>query len=479
MNAKEVAFTYEQAPVLVDQPALDNGDRHLLLEQCLAQTGASATRPSAGLQQPIGFSPQEISALINTDVVGRYIHEAPFLWLQRDRAVAAPHYSLQDLAKLDERLEAQLDGLRVAGEHGWGLAAKALDWQEPGEVFTAGLLALESNRLERLEQVLEGVSNTPELQRSLISAAGWVSFASIRPILEGWFGSENATRRRLAIGAYAVHRQDPGKDLRYRLEDKNRGVRARALKAAAELGRTDLLPVILRRRSDKDSTCWHWAAWAAARLGDRSPQTMQSLQVIAGAAGPQAEQALALLVRCLPLAEASRWLRDLWKNPNQQRLAAIGAGVAGDPELVGWLIKMMTLESLAPVAGEAFSLITGADLKYLDLDQDPPRDPREDDEEYWAKAHEVLDVDGDLPYPAVEKVVLWWRANQHRFRPGQRYLCGCPIERDSLQNVLQEGKQRQRAAAALELALLQPTKPLLEVRARGDVQERSLAAWTS
>jgi hypothetical protein len=42
---------------------------------------------------------------------------------------------------------------------------------------------------------------------------------------------------------------------------------------------------------------------------------------------------------------------------------------------------------------------------------------------------------------------------------------------------LRDGYQRQRAAAALELALLSPDKPLFEVRARGDWQQRLIPVW--
>jgi len=52
-------------------------------------------------------------------IVSQHAEEAAFLWLLRDLAVAAPHYSLQDLADLDERVEAHIDGLRVAGDPGW------------------------------------------------------------------------------------------------------------------------------------------------------------------------------------------------------------------------------------------------------------------------------------------------------------------------------------------------------------------------
>src|SRR5262249_50028292 len=134
----------------------------------------AAKAPS--LEKPRGFRPWEISALVNEAVVARHADDAPFLWWLRDRAVLAPHYSLKDLARLDERVEAHVDGLRVAGEYGWRMAAKTLEREGPGAVFALGVLALESADSRRLHTVLEVAEKSPELARGLISAAGWTAF---------------------------------------------------------------------------------------------------------------------------------------------------------------------------------------------------------------------------------------------------------------------------------------------------------------
>jgi uncharacterized protein (TIGR02270 family) len=82
--------------------------------------------------------------MIIADIVSHHAEEAAFLWLLRSNATRAPHYGLKDLAKLDERVEAHLDGLRVAGEPGWELCKAALGNEEAGEVFAASVMAFES-----------------------------------------------------------------------------------------------------------------------------------------------------------------------------------------------------------------------------------------------------------------------------------------------------------------------------------------------
>jgi len=74
---------------------------------------------------------------IITDIVSQYADEAAFLWLLHSNAIYQPHYGLKDLARLDERAEAHLDGLRVAGEPGWELCKAALEDGGAGEVFAA------------------------------------------------------------------------------------------------------------------------------------------------------------------------------------------------------------------------------------------------------------------------------------------------------------------------------------------------------
>ena len=86
----------------------------------------------------------------------------------------------------------------------------------------------------------------------------------------------------------------------------------------------------------------------------------------------------------------------------------------------------------------------------------------------------AMDPDEDLPWPDLQLVHGWWDANKSRFTSGRRYLVGKPVTMEHCQHVLRNGYQRQRNAAALELALMEPDAPLFETRAPGFRQQRQL-----
>ena len=104
---------------------------------------------------------------IITTIIDQHAEDAAFSWLLRDRAVTEPHYDLADLTQLDDRIEANIDGLRTAGDEGWEVCREALEIGEPGETFTAGVLAFESMIPDRMDALLAAVEKERGLQRAL------------------------------------------------------------------------------------------------------------------------------------------------------------------------------------------------------------------------------------------------------------------------------------------------------------------------
>jgi len=127
----------------------------------------------------------------------------------------------------------------------------------------------------------------------------------------------------------------------------------------------------------------------------------------------------------------------------------------------------MKSPELARVAGEAFSMITGVDIELEGMkDIRPegfnsgPNDDPDDD-------NVAMNSDANLPWPNPGLIANWWDMNEGHFQYGTRHLLGNTISREHLRHVLRTGRQRQRTSAALELAILEPGRPLFEVRAPG------------
>lgn len=406
------------------------------------------------------------------NVVSQHAEEAAFQWLLRDGAVGEPHYLLRDLANLDEKVEAHLDGLRIAGDAGWRIVGEELAWEEAGEVFTGAVLAFESGDEGRIGQVLEVGTQSVELARGVISALGWLPLEKAKPHIERLLDADEPMRRRIGIGAAGAHRYDPGRKLNDALADGEPMVLSRALKAAGELGRVDTKAIVVQHLASADAPVRFWAAWSAVLLGELAG--ISALREIAEDGGPFAERAADLAARRMNPVEALAWQEELAGREGQLRLAVKVAGAIGDPVLVPWLLERMATPELARPAGEAFSSITGVDIAYEDLEGEWPEGFEAGPTEEPEDENVELDPDEDLPWPEPELVRGWWSGNQARFPAGKRYLVGRTIAPETLQEVLRTGMQRQRAAAALELTLAQPGRALFEVRARGDRQRRIL-----
>jgi uncharacterized protein (TIGR02270 family) len=405
-------------------------------------------------------------------IITRHVQEAGFLWLLRDGAVLAPHYSLKDLAKLDDRVEAHLDGLRIAGGPGWEICKEAMGEGEAGEIFAAGVMAFERGHESPIQSVLEVVSEKPEFANGLVSALGWMPFPQAAEHIKNLFVSEVPILRRSAIAASAVHREDPGKHLVDALLCDEPSVKSRALRAVGELRRGDLISVLWAEMNSADSMCRYFAAWSASLLGDAG--AAEVLKAFSVPDAPWREEAARTALNRMELSDAIGWQTEMARNPDMIRLAAIGAGVIGDPVLVPWLVEQMKAPLLARVAGEAFTMITGVDIAYEDLEGERPEGFEAGPTENPEDENVEMDPDEDLPWPDPELVQGWWGKKKGRFRSGTRYLLGQPISFEHLNQVLRTGRQRQRAAAALELAISKPGIPLFEVRAPGFRQKNLL-----
>jgi uncharacterized protein (TIGR02270 family) len=412
---------------------------------------------------------------IEAQICEEHAREAAFLWLLRDHAVRDVAYDLAALSELDDRLEAHLDGLRLAGDAGWEACRDLFAQAEGGEVFGAAVVAVERWDLRGFARVLDVGGGAPDLARGLASALGWIPRDRVERLLPGLLSPRSSPALRwLGVTACAVHRHDPGPGLGYAIVAKDARVRARALRAAGELGRRDLVPEIRSALGDEDDGCRFWAAWSAALFGEDA--AARSLWDFAQRPGPFAERAATMAMRRMDPGVAYTWLYSLAGAAGDPRVPLAAAAALGDPTLVPWLIESMRVPEAARLAGGALTMITGADLEAEKLSARPPQgfdagptdDPADEDVS--------MDPDESLPWPDAARLTAWWGRRGGEFKRGTRYLLGQAMTPEWLEQVLRRGSQPARAAAALELSLRQPGRALFEVRAPGYWQRRGLSA---
>jgi uncharacterized protein (TIGR02270 family) len=406
-------------------------------------------------------------------VVQQHAEESAHLRHMRSVLTAASHVKLHHLRRLDDRLAAHLDGLAVAGEYGSSVCEAALANPGVGEVFAATVRAIEEKDERRLDKLFALVGAVPQAQPGLISAFGWISANHLQGTGAKLLASKESLQRLAGIAACVMHGVDPGAALTQSVTDPDPQLRARALRAAGELGQRDLLAACANAFQDKDAACRFWAAWSAVLLGDRD-KAARALESFALVPNAFRQRALRLLLKVLDLPITQQLLKTIAQGPASKRLLIQGAGIAGDAQYLPWLIGQMTDDKFARLAGESFSMITGLDLAYLDLERKPPENVEAGPTENPEDESVEMDPDDSLPWPDGAKIQAWWQANQAHYQQGVRYFMGEPPGVPQCEKVLREGYQRQRMAAAGYLCLLNPGTPLFNTRAPAWRQQRWL-----
>lgn len=396
------------------------------------------------------------------DIYERGAVDAAFFWHLRSLAVERPQYTCADLALLEHRLDARLDLLMSSLDLGWDACEAALTTQQAGEVFTATVIALRSHDIGKIKTAIQSGLAAPAAFKALVSALGWLPGEIARPWTERLLKGKDMNHKYLGVAACSVRREDPGELLNEILKRddcrQHAKLYARTLRLVGELRRQDLMPTLQTTMASKDPALVFWASWSSILLGRHA--SVNNLRPYVLQAGPYRARAIQLAFRVLPVEQGREWISALAQDPANLRAVVRATGVLGDPHAVNWLIDKMTDTKLARLAGEAFHLITGVDLQQHDLTRPPLANDDPD-------ANDIdLDEDDDLPWPDPERIAAGWRNQGRHFLVGRRYFLGKAIAPEWLKQKLNEGTQRQRHAAALELALIDPQSRLVNTRAK-------------
>ena len=393
-------------------------------------------------------------------ILAQHAEDAAVLWQRRARAVDAPHYNRMYLARLDEQLEAHVDGLRVAGQAGWDESVAAFeDIGGAGEIFTLSTLAFGHEDTSLIPHVIEMVKTDPKtLLAPAASGIGWLHSSKLSGKVSPLLTSDDPIARAIGVGGCAVHRVDPGKHLTTYMDDAP-GVRRRAIKLAGELGRVDLLGRIQDLSQDADPETAYWATWAAVLLGDRG-DLLQRLLQMGTADGPQADRAFRTALTAMGPDAGKRWLDTQTASEKMTTKKVTGYGILGDAGAIPWLIEQMADPGNTQLAGESYAMITGADLEEADLDADLPDTETSGPNDDPLDDNVTLEENENLPAASPDHVAGHWHGIKSRFTDGS-YILGHRAGADAWQRCFAHGYQRQRRIAATWMAVGDPSAALL------------------
>ena len=183
--------------------------------------------------------------------------------------------------------------------------------------------------------------------------------------------------------------------------------------------------------------------------------------VIAEIVSQHAEEAASLwLLRSDALRAPHYVLKDIAKRNGRVEAHLDGLSVAGEAiaRITGLSLEKELLVATAPAPSTPKAAINSKPQKGAD-DKDAFAD----------------DPDEGLPMPDPAKLASWWRTNAVRFNKTMRYRNCQPHSRQILIDILHHSTLPDRHHAAFELALLEPTSPVLETHSFADRQRRELA----
>jgi uncharacterized protein (TIGR02270 family) len=332
-------------------------------------------------------------------ITAQHAEEAAFLWLRRSNAMDGHLLDETGTGRIDQRLEANLEGLEAAGHAGWEIAkARFADYAEPGETFVIGVLSLRSGSVEAVAEALELAGPLGQSAATALSGAiARTPRDKLRPFVADWINSRKPIERSLGLAALWHHRVDAGSKLADFLNDGDLEVRVRALKLAGRLKRRELLPAVHAALGRDDARERFEAAVAACLLGDTGA-AQPVLDRLVLTAPELARKAMEMRLLMTRPADAKRWLQSKLDQPLSRMDAVASIGLLGDAAIMPWLIEKMRDPELIVAAGEALR-----DLFAFDFD---------DTNSFTSDASSLGTAFADreeTELPNADKVAEWWK----------------------------------------------------------------------
>jgi uncharacterized protein (TIGR02270 family) len=392
-------------------------------------------------------------------IAEQQVEQSAFLWLLRDRALHGRRRKLEDAARIDNRLEAHLQGLQAAGLSIWQLCREPLAKPAAGEIFTAANVALRLKDDQLFAECLRAGKQNIAAGREVASALAWSGLDGCGSWLHVLGDSKDPWERWIAISAGASLRHVP--HLQSALGDSNFRVRARAARAAGELGRTDLRADLASHLQSEQANEAVWAAWCLL-LFSRNESALRILDQAIQSGLISSPWVLAAWLQRMEPEAAADWLRAVGNRESLRPIFLLAQAALGDIKFVPSLLEQVEDPCWGRLAADVFSMLTGWE-------------PGNTGAEHVRDGRSVPDPDqGSVAPEEVRDLRLWWSVNRQQLPYGVRLLAGKPYSYSWVLEVLRERQQGLRTFAAIWLALQNPSSGLFPLFARASWQTQEL-----
>ncbi len=363
----------------------------------------------------------------NLGLYREHLEDASFLYGQRLAYLGDPEVNWRDLKDWEERFEAHIDALMVAGDSALHLCRQQAADGDAGEKHAALRVLCRQRRKKDVLAVLDVLDPTDkEAAEAAAQALCYEAPTGWRDDLLNAFKGEHLTQ--LLARVFGSRRFPAEELLAARLAAKPAFGRSELAWALGRVGSAASVPLLRSFLHDDDGGVCEQAAIALMRLGDDRP-----IQEAMSAAPTHA-----WAQRVLGIGGTSKSIRVLLETIHGQSAdegAVLSLGLLGDLSAVAPLLELLDDEKFAVSAAVALNTITGAEL-YAKVFVPDAVDP----DELNAEQREAYDKDGTVPTRFGQPFGNWerralldkadWRSwldqNKHRFSRGQRWRMGKP-----------------------------------------------------
>jgi len=379
-------------------------------------------------------------------ILGQHAEEAAFYWLRRQEALWRPSYRCSHQQRLDQLLDAHLEGLRVAAPAALPIVLDNLQrWKTPDEVFASTYTLLHGGAVDwsPLERVLEA---QPSSASGAAAALIWSPGPEAQACMQRWSESAIPALRAAAAAAYAVlHANDSpaarGAWLEKTLSDPASQVHARALRCIGEWRLPELAENIYKAWTGKDTLCRFESAYAMAWLGLAQADAAM-LETLPHMQGNRQRRAALLFALTAQPEAFTTWVQQAQADPVQSRLLIWSLAFRGDAFALTKLLEYLYMPHLTQLAAYAICHVTG-----LDLDKEGLWRPEEQND---PQAPHYSEDDG-LLVADTAPLVDWVQRYIASMPRGSRRLAGKDMSPENAQPLLLSGWQPQRWQAAFVL----------------------------